>query len=214
MGWIGSGQSGETPVRAEAQLLPLCWRHGRQSTPPITTHHRVTQASQGLAAERADASLELRPARSPRENLSPARKRHPKVVKIPANDWFYLCDRCSVKIPMNPGTSLPTQISCPGGADISIVDLHELRCYEKTSKLKSYSTDVMEGTPIDHDNLSNFGNLLRSERRQYCWLSSRHGKAITQFGKTPTNVCWIIRPCILRAEVLHLWKLWPRRMTR
>jgi hypothetical protein len=86
-----------------------------------------------IDVDRADASMELKPARSTRRR-NPSRQPSTQAVNVPVNEWFYACDRCLMRIPMDPGTPLPAAISCPScGADISVVDLLELKGKEKTS---------------------------------------------------------------------------------
>lgn len=96
-----------------------------------------------INVDRADASLELKPVRSTRKRTFSTQP-SPKAVNVPISEWFYVCDRCSMKIPMNPGTPLPTVIRCPScGADISVVDLLELTGKEKTSALLSRPPTVV-----------------------------------------------------------------------
>ncbi len=151
MRWIGGGQSGPRDLcksvsTATAALLRCeesaasdthvklltqsdYARHrkvSRQRVSQLVRAGRIELIGGRIDVARADTSLELNPIRSTRRR-KPNPQPSPKAVNVAVNEWFYVCDRCSMTIPMSPATPLPAEISCQScGADISVVDLLEL----------------------------------------------------------------------------------------
>jgi|SRR5579872_3741765 len=106
-------------------------RISRQRVSQLVKAGKIEVIDGRIDVARADASL------GPRRRIRTPKKRKLKteppstVVTVPMRALLYTCDRCSMQIPVKPGTILPAAIRCTNcGADLMVVELAELKMKE------------------------------------------------------------------------------------
>lgn len=106
-------------------------RISRQRVSQLVKAGRIELINGLIDVARADANL------GRKRRIHTAKKQKLKaeppstLVRVPMRVLLYTCDRCSMRIPVKPGTILPAAIRCTNcGADLMVVELAELKMEE------------------------------------------------------------------------------------